>query len=462
MKETTNDERELFSYLGLIIWLASIASLFLVAHWFETVTIILLLNLVYCYLTHKKAQKSTKVVNNIRYLFSIATIIISIAWMITKNYSLLITLQTISSCLGLVEGINHLIQTKGVWKSKKIKYVLWILIILIATYGSVYLIQIAINPNEYIISLRLNGEKNSYDAPQKETVLWNDTYYLTNDIKYSETYPNSYFDIYHASDDVNEKKPVFVYLHGGGWVFGDKNAGDPTASDNAGYYVMIKRMIDEGYTVISVNYALAPEYPYPTPIYQMVDLIKFLKEQGQNYGLDANHLVLAGGSAGAQTVGQFAATQTNPEYAKEMGIEQVVTTDEIKAIYLGCGLLNPTRVSDSNLFIVDHMLYQLVRGYFHAGALEDNEQAHQANIINQVTENYPPVYITDGNVMTYHKQAHELDDKLTELGVKHEAFIYDSEEYSDIFIPHSYDLLDDEYSSKNLDQWIEFLDRVIQ
>lgn len=89
MKEINNGGRDIFPYLGLIIWIASIASLFLVAHWFETVTIILLLNLVYCYLTHKKVKKSTKVINNMRYLFSIATIIISIAWMITKNYSLL-------------------------------------------------------------------------------------------------------------------------------------------------------------------------------------------------------------------------------------------------------------------------------------------------------------------------------------------------------------------------------------
>ena len=243
MKETNTRENDRVPYLGLIMWIASISSLFLVAHWFETVVIILLLSLVYFYLTNRNTKKSTKFIKVIRYLFSLTAIIISITWLLTKNYSLLIILQAIGSCIGLFELILYLIKTKGVWKcnkiSKKIKYVGWILMILIATYGSICLIKIAINPNDYITSLRLGGETNSYDAPQTETIVWNDNYYLTNDIKYSENYPNGYFDLYSSTDNFNEKKPVFIYLHGGGWVFGDKDAGDPTASDNAGYYIMI-------------------------------------------------------------------------------------------------------------------------------------------------------------------------------------------------------------------------------
>ena len=47
-----------------------------------------------------------------------------------------------------------------------------------------------------------------------------------NDIRYSETYPNSYFDLWRP-DDSGERRPTIVYFHGGGFIFGDKSTGDP-------------------------------------------------------------------------------------------------------------------------------------------------------------------------------------------------------------------------------------------
>ena len=43
-----------------------------------------------------------------------------------------------------------------------------------------------------------------------------------NDIKYGETYPNSYLDISYPSSDTSVKRTTVIYFHGGGFFAGDK------------------------------------------------------------------------------------------------------------------------------------------------------------------------------------------------------------------------------------------------
>lgn len=444
---------------GLGVCFLSIASLFLVAHFTKTVIVLLILNLIQIYLVYRSTNKLSKRINVAIYVVIGISFVLGILYLITKNYYVLILFQMINFFIGFVELIVYLYFKRIVWKnnnlSNKIKYSMVSIITIGLLLMGTFLIKTAIKPNGYINSLK--NIVGMIELQETITVNYDSKYYKTNDIKYSDKYPNSYFDIYNNTENFSELKPVFIYLHGGGWVYGDKASGDPTSTDMSGYYDLLKKMVDEGYSVLSVNYALAPENTYPTPIYQMVELMKFLKEYGAEYGLDANFLVLGGGSAGAHIVGQFAATQTNLQYAKKLGIQQVLTNKEIKGLYLGCGLLNPSKVTDSKFFVLDHMLYQLIRGYFNTGSLEDNKDAIEANIINYVTSDYPETYITDGNLSTYNKQAHDLDKRLTELGVKHTSFILDSNQYKEDFIFHSYDITDSNVAKENLENLAIFV-----
>ncbi len=53
-----------------------------------------------------------------------------------------------------------------------------------------------------------------------------------NDLKYGDTYPNSYLDISHPDGRAQEEKPTIVYFHGGGFFGGDKCMGDPLAESS--------------------------------------------------------------------------------------------------------------------------------------------------------------------------------------------------------------------------------------
>lgn len=83
--------------------------------------------------------------------------------------------------------------------------------------------------------------------------------------------------------------PAIVYFHGGGWV-----KGGPDTHDRAGR--MLAR--ESGAMVFSVDYALAPEHPFPEPLDESVAVIETLANTAIRWGVDAKRLAVAGDSAG--------------------------------------------------------------------------------------------------------------------------------------------------------------------
>ena len=83
-------------------------------------------------------------------------------------------------------------------------------------------------------------------------------------------------------------RPLLVYIHGGGWMKGDKRA-----MRNADVY------LEKGISVAAINYRLVPEHPLPTPVHDAARAVQFLRFKAKEWNIDSNKVVLAGGSAGA-------------------------------------------------------------------------------------------------------------------------------------------------------------------
>ncbi|CAM5787225.1 alpha/beta hydrolase [Cellulomonas persica] len=82
---------------------------------------------------------------------------------------------------------------------------------------------------------------------------------------------------------------VFVNLHGGGFVLGDWHDDDPYC-----------RLLADasGCAVINVEYALAPENPFPAAVHQVHDLLVWLEKHAVVHGLDPTRIAVGGHSAG--------------------------------------------------------------------------------------------------------------------------------------------------------------------
>lgn len=83
-------------------------------------------------------------------------------------------------------------------------------------------------------------------------------------------------------------RPCVINFHGGGWTIG-------SATDDARW---ARWVIDAGYTFISVEYRLAPEYPWPTGARDCIDVTRYIINHAGAYGIDKDKLVLSGFSAG--------------------------------------------------------------------------------------------------------------------------------------------------------------------
>ncbi len=88
--------------------------------------------------------------------------------------------------------------------------------------------------------------------------------------------------------------PVVVYVHGGGWVQGDKTEGTGTL-----FLPMLQR---KGYITVSINYRLAPAYRFPAQIEDVKCAIRHLRANATRYNLDPERIGALGGSAGGHLV----------------------------------------------------------------------------------------------------------------------------------------------------------------
>ncbi|HEY8828940.1 MAG TPA: alpha/beta hydrolase [Jatrophihabitantaceae bacterium] len=83
--------------------------------------------------------------------------------------------------------------------------------------------------------------------------------------------------------------PVVVYFHGGGWVSGDARQSEWWCSSIAAQADVV---------VVSVDYRLAPEHPFPVPGQDCYVATVWVMEHAEELGVDATRLAVMGDSAG--------------------------------------------------------------------------------------------------------------------------------------------------------------------
>ena len=110
--------------------------------------------------------------------------------------------------------------------------------------------------------------------------------------------------IYRPAGDA--AKPAIVFYHGGGWVIGslDTHDGGCRAFANAADAV-----------VVSVDYRLAPEHPFPAPVDDAFAALEWVHAHAEDVGIDAARIAVAGDSAGgnlAAVVAQIARDAGGP------------------------------------------------------------------------------------------------------------------------------------------------------
>lgn len=119
--------------------------------------------------------------------------------------------------------------------------------------------------------------------------------------------PLQRLDYWAGKDD---KAPLVVFVHGGGWKRGDKRM--MHRSDKLSHWQA------QGYAVASINYRLVPDATVEQQVADVAAALAFLKTRAARLGFDGNRIALAGHSAGAHLV---ALVGTDPQWLRDVGLD---------------------------------------------------------------------------------------------------------------------------------------------
>ncbi|MDC3140961.1 alpha/beta hydrolase [Alphaproteobacteria bacterium] len=88
---------------------------------------------------------------------------------------------------------------------------------------------------------------------------------------------------------INQKQPLIIYFHGGGFVMGDLESHD----------LVCRHLCKQtNATIIAVDYKLAPEHKFPAAITDTIDAITEIISRADKFNIDRNKVILCGDSAG--------------------------------------------------------------------------------------------------------------------------------------------------------------------
>lgn len=217
--------------------------------------------------------------------------------------------------------------------------------------------------------------------------------------------------------------PIVLYLHGGGFRILSKET----------HWLMGLAFARAGFVVFNANYRLAPEHPFPAAAQDACSVYRWAVDNASRFGGDAERIVVAGESAGANLAAVLAvgACYERPEpWARTLFDIGVVP---IAAIPI-CGILQVTDIArfgrrrPLSPILLDR-LAEVGRGYVGAREVADGGLADPLCVLEAAAPEraLPPFFVAVGTADPILDDSRRLAAALARHGVDHEARYYEGE-----------------------------------
>ncbi len=210
--------------------------------------------------------------------------------------------------------------------------------------------------------------------------------------------------LYHASPGT--PLPVLVYLHGGGHMCGSVEVYDPICRQLA---------LATGHAVVSIEYRLAPEFPYPCGLEDAALVIENLASVVTADSVDLHHgVVLAGDSGG----GAMAATLAH-RYQDRPGLIS-------KLILIYPSLDYDMRHESLHSNGEGYLLHRDRIAWYFEHYLQGGENRHAVSPLGMdLTENFPPTLLVTAEFCPLRDEAYAYRDRLQAEAGQVEHLHYD-------------------------------------
>jgi acetyl esterase/lipase len=186
-------------------------------------------------------------------------------------------------------------------------------------------------------------------------------------------------DIYYPKT-ANGQWPLAMIVHGGAWVTGDKATSASLAIQPG--------LTDIGFLVVSIDYRLAPAFPWPSMIEDAKCAVRFLRAHSADYNLDPNRIGAVGDSVGAQIALLLGLTDRSVGW--DVG-EYLEYSSQVQAVV---DFFGPTDLTDPSL--VDLIWKRGVRAFYNISF--NSPEMIKASPITYVKQDAPPIFIAHGTL----------------------------------------------------------------
>lgn len=227
-------------------------------------------------------------------------------------------------------------------------------------------------------------------------------------------------DLY-LPEGMDRPAPVILWVHGGGWRFGDRNL----APDLSRWFAQ------RGFAMVSFDYRLSDEVKFPEPVIDVKTAVRWVRSIASQYSLDADAIGLWGSSAGAHL--SACAALSSDQFVSE---EHAGFRSSVCAVVDGYGptdfslidgdrIAVPPKVPDAETVIVRNVLPANDPESFesrHIGVAvrKGSPEVDRANPMRYVHPDAPPFLILHGesDALVPWTQSQLLYDALAAAGIE--------------------------------------------
>ncbi len=190
-------------------------------------------------------------------------------------------------------------------------------------------------------------------------------------------------------------RPLLVYIHGGGWVGGDKKRNKN----------QILPYLNKGISYAAINYRLTGEAPLPAPVHDAARAIQYIRTKADEWNIDKSRIALTGGSAGACTSMWILLHDDLADPNSSDPVLRESTRVTAAAVSGGQTSIDPKVIEEwLGPNVLKHRMINMAVGEKTIEAALKNYDKHRALFVefspyNHLDGNDPPLFMSYGNNM---------------------------------------------------------------
>lgn len=212
---------------------------------------------------------------------------------------------------------------------------------------------------------------------------------------------------------IREDAPLIMYLHGGGFVIGSY----------AQKHKVTNKIADKAQCiVISVDYALAPEHPYPAGLMDCLAVFNYLIENARYFRSDPKRIVVAGDSAGATLSAVIC--QFQRDHKQPMPMAQILFCPATGEKNPETGEIWPSRINSVKKSFLTKRSLEIFFDFYLQGKLKENENNPYVHPLYALSfKNLPPAMVSLCGKDPLHDEGNAYAEKLIEQDIRTDTIV---------------------------------------